>query len=108
MKTKIFIFLALFICFLSTFPVKLAFAYPPTANNDSYSTNEDTTLNIASPGVLANDNDPDVDSLSAVLESGPTEGSLARTALKESTTGSLSFANTPGEAMLRVVSSLVE
>jgi VCBS repeat-containing protein len=49
---------------------------PPTAVDDSYSTNEDTTLNIASPGVLANDNDPDGDSLSAVLESGPTDGSL--------------------------------
>src|SRR5215211_5119966 len=42
----------------------------PVANNDSYSTNEDTPLSIASPGVLANDTDVD-SSLSAVLVSGP-------------------------------------
>ena len=49
---------------------------PPTAANDSYSTNEDTTLNIAAPGVLGNDTDPDGDPLNAVLQSGPTDGSL--------------------------------
>jgi VCBS repeat-containing protein len=49
---------------------------PPTAANDSYSTNEDTTLNIAAPGVLGNDSDPDGDSVSAVLQSGPSSGSL--------------------------------
>jgi hypothetical protein len=59
MKNKIIIFLALFICLLSTSTVKPAFADPPTAVDDSYSTNEDTTLNIALPGVLANDTDPD-------------------------------------------------
>jgi VCBS repeat-containing protein len=49
---------------------------PPTANNNSYSTNEDTTLNVSAPGVLGNDTDPDGDSLSSVLQSGPTDGSL--------------------------------
>ncbi len=45
---------------------------PPTANPDNYSTNEDTPLSIAAPGVLQNDNDPDAgDTLTAVLVSGP-------------------------------------
>src|SRR6185503_6136440 len=48
----------------------------PVAVNDSYTTAEDTTLNIASAGVLANDSDVDGDSLSAVLVSQPTHGSL--------------------------------
>src|SRR2546428_5571530 len=48
----------------------------PVAINDSFSTTEDTTLNVAAPGVLANDSDVDGDSLSAVLVSQPTHGSL--------------------------------
>ena len=44
----------------------------PTANPDSYSTNEDTPLVVAAPGVLANDTDPDPGTtLTAVLVSGP-------------------------------------
>ncbi len=50
---------------------------PPTAAADSYSTNEDTPLNIAAPGVLANDSDPDTgDTLTAVLVTGPSHGIL--------------------------------
>src|SRR5439155_455039 len=48
----------------------------PVAINDSYTTAEDTTLNIAAVGVLANDSDVDGDGLSAVLVSPPTHGSL--------------------------------
>ncbi|PYT00800.1 MAG: hypothetical protein DMF63_05700 [Acidobacteria bacterium] len=45
---------------------------PPTANPDSYSTNEDTPLNVAAPGVLGNDTDPDPGTtLTAVLVNGP-------------------------------------
>jgi uncharacterized repeat protein (TIGR01451 family) len=45
----------------------------PTAVNDSYSTAEDTTLTrTAATGVLANDTDPNLDALTAVLVSGPT------------------------------------
>ena len=33
----------------------------PVANNDTYSTAENTTLTVAAPGVLANDKDPDGD-----------------------------------------------
>ena len=49
---------------------------PPVAVNDSYTTAEDTTLNVSSPGVLANDTDADTNTLTAVLVSGPTHGSL--------------------------------
>ena len=48
----------------------------PVAANDTYSTNEDTPLNVAAPGVLANDTDVDADPLSAVLVSGPAHGTL--------------------------------
>jgi VCBS repeat-containing protein len=44
----------------------------PVAVADSYSTNEDTLLTIAAPGVLANDTDVDTgDTRTAVLVSGP-------------------------------------
>ena len=46
----------------------------PTAVNDSYSTNEDTQLNVAAPGVLQNDTDPDNDALTAQLVNGPSNG----------------------------------
>jgi predicted outer membrane repeat protein len=48
----------------------------PVANNDSYSTNEDTALNVPAPGVLGNDSDADSDSLTAILVSGPAHGTL--------------------------------
>jgi VCBS repeat-containing protein len=43
----------------------------PTAVADSYTTNEDTPLNVAAPGVLANDTDVEPGALTAVLLSGP-------------------------------------
>ena len=49
---------------------------PPVANNDSYSTALDTTLNIAAPGVLVNDTDANNDTLTAVLASGVSSGNL--------------------------------
>ncbi|PYR95457.1 MAG: adhesin, partial [Acidobacteria bacterium] len=52
----------------------------PVATNDAYTTNEDTALTVAAPGVLGNDTDVDVsDTRTAVLvaASGPTSGSLA-------------------------------
>ena len=39
--------------------------------------NEDTALVIAAPGVLANDSDVEGDALTAVLVSGPANGTLA-------------------------------
>ncbi len=49
---------------------------PPTAVDDSETIDEDVTLNIATPGVLANDTDPEGDPLTAVLVSGVSNGSL--------------------------------
>jgi hypothetical protein len=48
----------------------------PAAVNDSYSTGEGLALTVAAPGVLANDSDPDGDTLTASLVSGPADGTL--------------------------------
>ena len=49
----------------------------PVVEDDSYTTDEDTTLNIDAPGVLENDTDADDgDSLSAVKVAGPAHGTL--------------------------------
>ena len=47
----------------------------PSAANNSYSTAEDTPKNVAAPGVLGNDSDPDGDAITAVLVSGPSHSS---------------------------------
>jgi len=49
---------------------------PPTGSPDAYSTPFNTPLNVAAPGVLANDGDPDAEPINAVLVSGPAHGSL--------------------------------
>src|SRR5216117_3293860 len=49
---------------------------PMAANDDSYTTAEDTQLTVSAPGVLANDSDVDGDALSAVLVSNPSHGTL--------------------------------
>ncbi|MGN6187125.1 MAG: tandem-95 repeat protein, partial [Thermoanaerobaculia bacterium] len=48
----------------------------PVGSDDHYSTTEDQVLNVAAPGVLANDSDPDGDPLTATLLSGPASGTL--------------------------------
>ncbi len=48
----------------------------PSASNDSYSVDAGSTLGLTAPGVLGNDNDPDNDSLTAVLASGPSSGTF--------------------------------
>jgi len=48
----------------------------PVALDDNYSVNEDTTLTIATPGILANDSDVDGNPLTAVLVSNPASGTL--------------------------------
>ena len=40
----------------------------PVAQNDEYNTQQDTLLSISVPGVLFNDNDPDGDPMTAVLD----------------------------------------
>jgi len=49
---------------------------PPVASDDSYEVVENTTLNVNAPGVLSNDFDPDGDPLTAILISGPSNGTL--------------------------------
>ncbi len=58
-------------CFATTVPNQ-----PPVADDDSYSTVEDTTLNVAMPGVLDGDFDADGDALTAVLDTTTSNGSL--------------------------------
>ena len=50
---------------------------PPTANDDSYSTDEGTALNVPAPGVLGNDTDPENDPLTAVKDDDPSHGTLS-------------------------------
>lgn len=54
------------------FSVRTAPNVPPTAVNNNYTMDEDTTLTVNAPGVLANDTDPTNDPLTAVLVAGPT------------------------------------
>jgi large repetitive protein len=48
----------------------------PVASNDAFSLEEDNSLEIPGPGVMANDSDADGDPLTASLVSGPLHGSL--------------------------------
>ena len=49
----------------------------PVAVNDAYTTTEDTPLNVTLPGtVLANDTDADANPLTAILVTGPANGTL--------------------------------
>jgi VCBS repeat-containing protein len=50
--------------------------HAPVAVNNSYSTNEDTTLTVTTAGVLGNDTDADGNTLSASLMSGVSHGTL--------------------------------
>ncbi|MEJ2735963.1 MAG: tandem-95 repeat protein, partial [Anaerolineae bacterium] len=48
----------------------------PVAADDAYSTDEDTPLSVAGPGVLTNDSDVDGDALTAILVDDVSNGSL--------------------------------
>ncbi len=50
--------------------------HPPVAANDAYTLNENTTLNSSAPGVLANDSDVDGNTLTAVLQTSTSYGTL--------------------------------
>lgn len=63
---------------------------PPVANPDTYATDEDTVLIIAAPGVLANDSDPDGNSISGALVNTTTNGTLSFNA-----NGSFTYAPRP-------------
>jgi len=76
----------------------------PVVVNDSYFTNEDTALNVLVPGLLANDNDPDGDTLTTYLVGdGPAFGLLVF-----NTDGSFSYtppANTFGTVTFQYIAS---
>ena len=64
----------------------------PVANDDSYSMNQDATLNVAAPGVLGNDTDADPgDALNATVVTFPASGTLAPNA-----DGSFMYTPNPG------------
>ncbi len=63
----------------------------PVARAESYSTDQDVTLNIAAGGVLSNDTDGDGEAMNAVLVSAPAHGTLTLNA-----DGSFSYVPTPG------------
>jgi VCBS repeat-containing protein len=48
----------------------------PTANPDTFTTGEDAPLNIAAPGLLSNDVDPDDNTLTAAVVTQPAHGSV--------------------------------
>ncbi|MDX1690325.1 MAG: putative Ig domain-containing protein [Acidimicrobiia bacterium] len=63
----------------------------PEVVDDAYATPEDTTLTVAVPGVLANDHDEDGDAITAVLDTGPTDGTVTLNA-----DGSFEYVPDPG------------
>ena len=63
----------------------------PVANDDSYTIDQDQTLNVPAPGVLGNDTDTDNDPLTAALNAGVSHGTLALNA-----DGSFTYAPTAG------------
>ena len=66
----------------STFATITAVNDAPVANNDAYSVNQGTVLNVAAPGLLSNDTDDDspTTSLHVVVNTGPSHGTLVPSA----------------------------
>ncbi|MCB8949327.1 MAG: cadherin-like domain-containing protein [Ardenticatenaceae bacterium] len=56
--------------------LEIALNLAPVAADDAYSTNPDTPLTVAAPGVLANDTDANDDAVTAVLISNVSNGTL--------------------------------
>lgn len=73
----------------ATFAV--TFSPLPKANDDAYSVNVGSVLNVSAPGVLANDGTPSGKTLNAALLSGPLHGTLAL-----HPDGSFSYTPAPG------------
>lgn len=48
----------------------------PVAVAEAFSTTQGVPLNVAAPGVLSNDSDVDADAITAIIGSGPTNGTL--------------------------------
>ena len=53
-----------------------SFNHPPIAVGDNFNVAKGTPLTVSAPGLLANDTDPEGNSLTAVLVSGPAHGSV--------------------------------
>lgn len=68
------------IALTGTTPCGTASGTPPVAADDSYTTNEDTSLSVPAPGVLGNDTDADGDTLGAAVVATPTSGTLLSSA----------------------------
>jgi uncharacterized repeat protein (TIGR01451 family) len=51
--------------------------HPPVAANDAYTLTEDVPLSVAAPGLLANDSDPDSNTLTTTVVTAPAQGILA-------------------------------
>jgi VCBS repeat-containing protein len=51
--------------------VQVVRSFPPVVGNDSYTTAEDTTLNVSAPGILINDSDADAPQTFTVYDSDP-------------------------------------
>ena len=68
-------FLVVLAACVQTEPPPTSSVAPPAAVGDAYST-VDGVLEVAAPGVLANDTDPDGDTLQAALASEPSHGAL--------------------------------
>lgn len=60
----------------ATVTINLTANTAPTAAADAFNGTEGQALNVPSPGVLANDSDPEGQPLTATLNSGPANGSL--------------------------------
>ena len=57
--------------------ITLDMNYAPVAVADAYTTDEDTVLTVAAPGILANDTDLEGDALTAILADDVSNGTLA-------------------------------
>jgi hypothetical protein len=64
---------------VATVTIRVATAnQPPVSINDSYTTPEDTPLAISLPGILANDTDPEGDTLDLSFAGGGGNGTISR------------------------------
>ena len=79
---------------------------PPTAVNDFASTNEDIVLTVASPGVLAADNDPDTTDLLTAVSSTTTSSQGASVTINSDGSYTYNPQNTPSLQALNSGGSL--
>jgi hypothetical protein len=76
-KRFIFLFLILFFLMLNVGFSRTTVNHAPIAENDYYEGLRNNDLNVSAPGVLGNDSDEDGDSLTAVLDTNPINGTLS-------------------------------